>query len=46
MSETNDNAVATYLKSNPRMIGVLFTMTVLLAQAGAVSAGNLAYPGP
>lgn len=46
MSETNDSTIASYLKSNPRMIGVLFTMTMLLAQAGAAAAGNAVNVGP
>jgi len=46
MSETKDDTVAGYLKNNPRMIGVLFTITLLLAQAGAVSAGHVAINGP
>ena len=36
----NDDALATYLEENPRMIGVLFTITLLLSQAGSVVAGN------
>lgn len=31
-----------YLAENPRMIGVLFTMMLLLTQAGNASAGHLA----
>lgn len=30
----------TYLAENPRMIGVLFTVLLLLSQAGSVVAGN------
>lgn len=33
-----DNKLTQFLRNNPRMIGVLFTMTVLLSQAGAVAA--------
>ena len=29
-----------YLADHPRMIGVLFTMMLLLSQAGAVAAGE------
>ena len=29
-----------YLEANPRMIGVLFTMFLLLTQAGNAAAGN------
>lgn len=46
MSETNDGKIAAFLTDNPRMIGVLFTMTLLLAQTGAVSASNVAIAGP
>lgn len=35
-----------YLTNHPRMIGVLFTITLLLSQAGAVSASNSTYLGP
>lgn len=38
MSETN--ALTEFLRENPRMIGVLFTICVLLSQAGTVVAGN------
>jgi hypothetical protein len=40
MSEDDSGTVATYLKENPRMMGVLFTMLLLLSQAGTVAAGN------
>lgn len=40
MSENDNGTVATYLKENPRMMGVLFTMLLLLSQAGTVAAGN------
>lgn len=33
-----DNKLTQFLQNNPRMIGVLFTMMVLLTQAGAVAA--------
>lgn len=36
MAETD---LTTYLKENPRMMGVLFTMLLLLTQAGNASAG-------
>ncbi|WP_440772016.1 DUF7503 family protein [Natronorubrum sp. DTA28] len=35
-----------YLKNHPRMIGVLFTMMLILSQAGAASASMEFYPGP
>ncbi|MFC7204025.1 hypothetical protein ACFQJC_10900 [Haloferax namakaokahaiae] len=34
----NSNTMLTYLRQNPRMMGVLFTLTLLLAQAGNASA--------
>lgn len=34
-----------YLKKHPRMIGVLFTIMLVLSQAGTVAAGGL-YTGP
>jgi hypothetical protein len=43
MSETD---LTTYLAENPRMLGVLFTMMVLLAQAGNAAAGMTALSGP
>jgi len=36
----NDNAAAAWLAEHPRMTGVLFTMMLLLSQAGTVVAGN------
>ena len=41
MSET-DNAAAVWLAEHPRMTGVLFTMMLLLSQAGSVAAGGSA----
>ncbi|WP_449271665.1 DUF7503 family protein [Halogranum gelatinilyticum] len=32
--------MATYLKQNPRLTGVLFTTLLLLSQAGSVVANN------
>ena len=40
MSESDSGTVAAYLKDNPRMMGVLFTMLLLLSQAGTVAASN------
>ena len=34
-----DSDIASYLAEHPRMIGVLFTMMLLLTQAGNVAAG-------
>ncbi len=36
----SDTEIATFLREHPRMMGVLFTLTVLLSQAGSVAAGN------
>jgi hypothetical protein len=44
MSET-DNEVAAWLAEHPKMTGVLFTVMLLLSQAGTVAAGAGA-PGP
>ncbi|WP_254766687.1 DUF7503 family protein [Salinilacihabitans rarus] len=38
--EDSNSTVATYLKENPRMIGALFTLALLLAQATPVMAKN------
>jgi len=40
MSETNDTSMAAFLKDHPRMTGVLFTMLLLLSEAGAAAAAN------
>lgn len=37
MSESN--SMKDYLESHPRMIGALFTLLLLLSQAGTVAAG-------
>jgi len=39
MSE-DTSATAEWLKNHPRMLGVLFTMMILLSEAGAVAAGD------
>jgi hypothetical protein len=36
----SDNTVAAYLAEHPKMTGVLFTMMLLLTQAGSVAAGS------
>jgi hypothetical protein len=36
----SDTKLAAFLKEHPRMMGVLFTLTVLLTQIGPVAAGN------
>jgi hypothetical protein len=35
-----DNKFSQFLSDHPRMIGVLFTMLVLLSSAGSAAAGN------
>lgn len=45
MSSTN--SLKAYLADHPRMIGALFTILMLLSQAGTVAAGGVqAQPGP
>ncbi|WP_255479228.1 hypothetical protein [Natronomonas sp. LN261] len=34
----SDTDIAAYLREHPRMMGVLFTLTVLLTQVGSVAA--------
>jgi hypothetical protein len=34
----SDNTIATYLRENPRLMGVLFTACLLLGQSGNVAA--------
>lgn len=41
----SDNNVAAYLRDNPKMTGVLFTIMLLLSQAGSVAAG-CSFAGP
>jgi hypothetical protein len=36
----SDNTIATYLRENPRLMGVLFTACLLLGQAGSVAANH------
>jgi hypothetical protein len=38
--------MAAYLKEHPRMTGVLFTILLLLTQAGSVAAAGSSYAGP
>ncbi|MFC7046462.1 hypothetical protein ACFQH6_14550 [Halobacteriaceae archaeon GCM10025711] len=42
MSEEN---ISSYLAENPRMIGVLFTLFLLMSQAGSVAAANMGVTG-
>ncbi|WP_267902892.1 DUF7503 family protein [Halomarina oriensis] len=43
MSDTN---VSTYIAEHPKMAGVLFTMLLLLSQAGSAAASAGAIRGP
>ncbi len=36
----SDTEIKEFLREHPRMMGVLFTMTVLLTQAGSVAAAG------
>ncbi|WP_435100608.1 DUF7503 family protein [Halarchaeum sp. P4] len=38
----SEKDITTYLTENPRMIGALFTLTMLLASASSASAGYFA----
>lgn len=40
MSDQTDGTMAAFLREHPRLIGVLFTLTILAAQAQPVLAGN------
>jgi len=42
----SSDTIKTYLAENPRMIGVLFAMFLLLTQAGNVAAYGVATSGP
>jgi hypothetical protein len=42
----SNNTITAYLAENPRMIGVLFTMFLLLSQAGNVAAAGVSISGP
>jgi len=42
----SDNKVETYLAQNPKMTGVLFTMLMVLSQAGSVAASHSSVAGP
>jgi hypothetical protein len=47
MSETlADTTVVEYLKEHPRMSGVLFTVLLLLSQAGSAAAHGATVTGP
>lgn len=36
----SDSTMAAYLTENPRLMGVLFTLVLLLTQTGTVAAGG------
>lgn len=38
----SDESITAYLAENPRMMGVLFTLLLLLTQAGNGAAANMA----
>ncbi|WP_408957718.1 hypothetical protein [Natrinema sp. 74] len=40
------DSMKNYLAQHPRMIGALFTLFVLLSQAGSVAAGTTSQVGP
>jgi len=42
----SDDTVKTYLAENPRMIGVLFAMLLLLTQVGQVAGSSSGWSGP
>lgn len=44
---SDETSMKTYLADHPRMIGVLFTMMLLISQAGTVAAGaGSGFKGP
>jgi hypothetical protein len=45
-TQNDSSTVSEFLADHPKMTGVLFTMLLLLTQAGAVAAGGGAYHGP
>ncbi len=45
-TDADSSSVRSFLADHPRMTGVLFTMLLLLVQAGQVAAGGGAYNGP
>ncbi|SDJ19746.1 hypothetical protein SAMN05216226_10186 [Halovenus aranensis] len=42
----SDSTIAAFLKEHPRMLGVLFTLSVLMTQVGSVAANSNAITGP
>lgn len=45
-TEAGSSTVKSFLADHPRMSGVLFTLLLLLVQAGQVAAGGNGYAGP
>lgn len=45
-AEDTKQSAAAYLKEHPRMSGVLFTLLLLLTQAGSVAANGASGAGP
>ena len=43
---SDSNSMSEYLANHPRMIGALFTLFVLLSQAGTAAAGASSQVGP
>jgi hypothetical protein len=43
---SDDNKAAAWLAEHPRMTGILFTMMLLLSQAGTVAANGASNAGP
>lgn len=48
MSNSDDRSVRAWLSEHPRLVGVLFTLVLLLTQAStaAASNGSITYTGP
>lgn len=47
MSDENTSRMAEYLKNNPRKMGILFTILLLLTQASPALAGGVStFNGP
>lgn len=46
MSDDADSRMAAFLSDHPRLMGALFTLVVLLTQAGSAVADGGGYSGP
>jgi hypothetical protein len=42
----SESSLKSYLADHPKMAGVLFTVLLLLSQAGQVAAYGTSHPGP